>query len=211
MLDLTVAMLRLFSAFLLLLIQDSVPAITSPQAGATLRGQVQIMGSMAPSDFSSAELSFSYDLKNGSASDSADNWFTIQTFSQPITDSVLAVWDTTTLTDDDYALRLRLFLQDGSFQDALVTGLKIRNDLPEPTATPTGTESSFPQFDSTSQPVIVKLSPTPEIVYPLPTPLPLNPAAVETNSIYRTFSRGALIVLGLFIFISLILRLRKPT
>lgn len=206
MLDSTVTMLKLFFAFLLFLIQDSPVSITSPQAGQELRGQVQITGNMAAPNFASAELTFKY-----TASTAAENWFTIQTFSQPTADSALAVWDTTSVTDGDYDLRLRITLVDGTFQDVVVSGVKIRNDSPESTVV-VPTETALPQFGvSTALPVLGQATSTPIFTYPSSTPLPMNPASVTTSSIYATFGRGALVVLALFIFFSLILRLRKTT
>ena len=203
MLDSMVAMLKLFFAFMLFLIQDTPVGISSPQTGDVIRGQVQIAGNMAVPNFASAELAFKY------ASDSADNWFAIQTFPQPVAGPALAVWDTTSLTDGDYTLRLRVFLQDGSFQDAIVSDLKIRNDTPDPTEV-IPTETALPQFNAaTPLPALTKPPATAAITYPSPTPLPANPASVTTSSIYSTFARAALIVLVLFIFFSLILRLRK--
>src|SRR5688572_32339755 len=117
MLNLSIAMLRLILLFTLLL-QDPAVSIASPQPGATLRGQVEILGTMDVPNFALAELAFGF-------VDPADTWFTIQTFPQPRTDPPLAVWDTTSVTDGDYNLRQRVTLQDGSFQDAVVTGLKI--------------------------------------------------------------------------------------
>lgn len=204
MLDSTVAMLKLFFAFLLFLIQDSPAGISSPQTGDELRGQVEIAGNMTVPNFASAELAFKY-----TASDSADNWFAIQTFPQPVAGPALAVWDTTTLTDGDYNLRLRIFLLDGTFQDVIISDLKIRNDTPEPTQF-VPTETALPQFSAaTSLPALNQPTSTAIITFPSSTPLPANPASVTTTSIYSTFARGALIVLVLFIFFSLILRLRK--
>jgi hypothetical protein len=204
MLDSTVAMLKLFFAFLLFLIQDSPAAISSPQTGDELRGQVQIAGNMTVPNFASAELTFKY-----AASDSADNWFTIQAFPQPVAGPALAVWDTTTLTDGDYDLRLRITLQDGAFQDVIISDLKIRNDTPEPTQF-VPTETALPQFGiSTALPAVNQPTSTAIITFPSSTPLPVNPASVTNLSIYSTFAQGALIVLVLFIFFSLILRLRK--
>jgi hypothetical protein len=201
MLNLTVAMFNV-ALFFLLALQDLTVSISAPQAGDTLRGQVEILGRMDAPNFSTAELAFSY------ASDSADAWFTIQVFSQPTADPVLAVWDTASLTDGDYNLRLRVLFQDGSFQDVLVSDLKIRNDSPVTTEVPP--DSTFPQFDSaTPLPALTEV-PT-AIANPSSTPLPANPATVTVSSIYSTFGRGALIVLVLFTFLSLILRLRKNT
>ncbi|HRQ23127.1 MAG TPA: hypothetical protein PLF42_06820, partial [Anaerolineales bacterium] len=131
MLNLPIAMLKALLA-LTFLFQELPPAITSPQAGETLRGQVEIQGRMDLPDFASAELAFSY-----AASTSGDAWFPIQTFSAPPADSTLAVWDTTLVTDGGYNLRLRIVLQDGSIQDCLVVDLTIRNYTPDPTAKPT--------------------------------------------------------------------------
>lgn len=196
MLNLSIAMLRTI-LLLMLLVQAPAVSIVSPQTGAILRGQVEIIGSMDVPNFSSAELAFGYILP-------AESWFSIQTFPQPKTESPLAVWDTTSITDGDYNLRLRVFLLDGSFQDITVTGLKIRNDTPEPTAT--SAESI--------QPTAVQDIPTPMAViptdnFPKSTPLPANPAALTAPRVYSTFGRGALIALGLVILFSLILRLRK--
>lgn len=197
-------MLKLLFTLMLFLIQDSPAAISSPQTGDELRGQVQISGNMTVLNFASAELAFSY-----AASNSADNWFTIQTFSQPTADSTLAVWNTTSLTDGDYNLRLRIFLIDGTFQDVVISNLKIRNDTPEPTEF-VPTETALPQFNAaTSLPTLTKPPAIAAVVFPSSTPLPVNPASITTSSIYSTFARGALIVLALFAIFFLILRLRK--
>ncbi len=206
MLDSTVAMLKLFFAFLLFLIQDAPAGISSPQTGDVIRGQAQIAGNMTVPNFASAELSFSY-----TASDSADNWFGIQTFPQPVAGPALAVWDTTSLTDGDYNLRLRVTLQDGTFQDVVISDLKIRNDTPDPIEV-IPTETALPQFNAaTSLPALNQSTATAVITFSSSTSLPANPASVTTLSIYSTFGRAALIVLILFAFFSLILRLRKNT
>ena len=211
MLNLPIAMLKLPLIFsLILLMQTADISITSPQAGDTLHGQVEITGNMDVPNFASAELAFSY------ASNPADSWFTIQTFPQPVHAErpTLAIWDTTPLTDGDYILHLRVFLQDGSTQDIVVSDLKIRNDAPTATAVSTPTESSefittdplpitSPVGTSTTQPATATQS------YPSLTPLPANPASVTLSSIYSNFARGALIVLVVFIIFSLLLRLRK--
>lgn len=209
MLDSTVAMTKILIALMLIFFQETPVNISSPQAGETLRGQVEIMGNWDAPNFSSAELAFSYASPNENAANLADTWFNIQTFSQPVEGAVIAVWDTTLLTDGDYTLRLHVHLLDGSFQDVLVQDLKIRNDIPVPTeVVPANT--SFPQLIATDLPPALTEPPATGVTpYFVPTPLPLNPASVTISSIYSTFGRGALIVLVLFIFFSLLLRLRK--
>jgi len=201
MLNLPIAMFKhLLIPLVFFLAQAVGISIASPQPGDVLRGQVEIVGNMNVPSFASAELAFSY------ASNPADSWFTIQTFSQPVQEPVIAVWDTTALTDGDYILHLRVLLQDGSSQDVVVSDLKIRNDVPLPTVSPTTT---LPAQFSTSLPAPTIQPVTALPTFPSPTSLPANPASVTSTSIYSNFGRGALITLVLFAFFSLILRLRK--
>jgi hypothetical protein len=201
MLNLPIAMFKhLLIPLAFFLAQVTGISIASPQPGDVLRGQVEIVGNMDVPNFVSAELAFSY------ASNPADSWFTIQTFSQPVKEPVIAVWDTTTLTDGDYILHLRVTLQDGTVQDAVVSDLKIRNDVPLPTPSPSPT---FPSQFSTPLPALTAPPVTVLPTFPSPTSLPANPASVTSSSIYSNFARGALITLVLFAFFSLILRLRK--
>ena len=213
MLNLPIVMLKISLVLSLVFFMQSADAsITSPQPGDVLRGQVNIIGNMNVPNFASAELAFSYASPNGGASNSADSWFTIQTFPQPVQDPTMAIWDTTSLTDGDYILRLRVILQDGTSQDVVVSNLKIRNDVPLSTETLTATLT--PEFADPlpiSSPVEISTiqSVTTIPTFPSSTPLPANPASVTTSSIYGTFARGGLITLVLFIIFSLLLRLRK--
>ncbi len=210
MLNLPIVMFQYLLAFsLILFAQTAEPSILTPQSGQTLRGQVQITGNLDVIDFSSAELSFAY-----SASDAAQAWFAMQTFSQPVKDPVIAVWDTTLLTDGDYTLRLRVNFLDGTSREILVPDLKIRNDVPLPSETPTATASltlTPNVLTPTSTPTLIP-SLTPEVSatpFPSPIPLPTNPAALSVPALYITFGRGALIAFILFVVFSLLLRLRR--
>jgi hypothetical protein len=190
---------------LLIAAQDSTPlAITSPAPGEVLRGQVTVTGSMAIPGFVFAQLDFAY----ATASQPTGTWFSIQTFSQPIADSTLAVWDTTSISDDDYVLRLRVTLEDGTFQEVMVH-VMVMNDvaLSTPTAVPpTSTPEIAVQIPTS---FLLAASPTPtDLPRPTPTMLPPNPAALGQNQIYGSLGRGALVMIGLFIFAGLIVRLR---
>jgi hypothetical protein len=212
MLNLPIAMLKAFFS-LIIIFQELTLAITAPQAGDILRGDVSIQGRLDTPNFASAELAFTF---AESASDPAATWFTLQTFSQPTVDSTLSVWDTTTVTDGDYALRLRVYLLEGSFQDVLVTDLKIRNYTPDPTPIPSETPTAAPTLPSFSQfnanpSSANSAEPTAIISYPTATPLPPNPASLETDAIITTFGKSALVILGIFFVTSLLFRLRKNT
>jgi hypothetical protein len=208
MLNLPIAMLRLF-LILALFFQDSPVVINAPRSGDTLRGLVEIQGRMDTPNFASAELAFTFDA---SASDPAAVWFPIQTFSQPVTNPTLAAWDTTAITDGSYTLRLRVFLQDGTFQEVLVSNLNVRNDeaLSTPTRTPTEMTFNFQPLEQTPG-APVAMTVTPIISYPTSTPLPANPASLSPSAILTIFWQSALVILVLFAFFSLVLRLRKNT
>ena len=190
--------------FLLLAAQDSASvAITSPAAGDVLRGQVNIIGSTNAPNFVSAELDFAY------AADATGTWFPIQTLSQPVFDSPLYTWDTTSITDGDYILRLRVFLADGSSQEVTVP-VKVQNDVIPitPTVVPTATPEE--KFVLIPTPFLLAASPTPtDVPRPTPTPLPGNPASLGSKSVLLSLGRGALVILGLFAFAGLILRFRR--
>lgn len=201
--------LRVFLPLVLLLIaahgrQSTAPVrITTPAAGEVLRGQVTVTGSLDVAAFASARLDFAY------AANPTDTWFTIQAFSSPVVDSTLATWDTTTITDGDYVLRLRVDFEDGTFQEATVP-IQVGNDaVPTPTVPPsTPTPEDVTVFVPT--PFLLAASPTPtEVPRPTPTPLPANPASLRQNEIYASLKRGALVILGLFIFAGLMIRIRR--
>lgn len=193
----------LLTASLLMAAQDSPPvAITSPAPDELLRGQVTITGRLDIPVFSSAQLDFAY------ASDPTGTWFNMQTFSQPMPDSTLTVWDTTSITDGDYVLRLRAVLEDGTLQEVTLP-VRIGNDvLPTETAVPTPTPDSETVLIPT--PFLLAASPTPtRLPHPTPTALPTNPVSLGRNQVYTSLGRGALVILGLFALAGLILRVRR--
>jgi hypothetical protein len=207
MLNLNVRLMKphflLLSLVFLLAAQESPPiAITSPAPDEILRGQVTITGKVDVPSFVSAQLDFAY------ASNPTNTWFSIQTFSQPLADSTLAAWDTTSITDGDYVLRLRVNFEDGTSQEVNVP-VKIGNEmLPTPTTEPTVT----PEADSVliPTPFLLAASPTPtEVPRPTPTALPSNPVSLRQTQIYASLGRGALVILGLFALAGIIIRVRR--
>jgi len=191
--------------FFLLALQDAPPvAIVSPAAGEALRGQVNIVGSTNVPDFVSAQLDFAY------ASDGTGTWFPLQTLSQSVFDSPLYTWDTTTITDGDYILRLRVFIADGSAQEVTVP-ITVQNDVapitptvPVPTTTPESVTVLIPT------PFLLAASPTPtDLPHPTPTPFPTNPVSLDTSTILVSLGRGALVILGVFAIAGLIVRIRR--
>ena len=181
--------------------QASTPVITAPTAGQVLHGPAAITGLTDVPNFSSADVSFAY------ASDTTNTWFSISATTQPITNDVLASWDTTAISDGDYILRLRVTLQDGTFQDVTVP-VEVRNytSLATPTLTATPTQLAL----QLPTPILVAASATPTLVpFPTPTKLPPNAAELTQSQIYASLERGALAIFGIFIIFGILLRLRR--
>ena len=196
--------LLLLFVFLLTAAQDEPPiTITSPLADEVLRGTVTITGTTEIPNFFSAELDFAY------ASNPTGTWFAIQTLSQPVTDSTITTWDTTSISDGDYILRLRVSLLDNTFQEITVP-IQIGNDVAPstPTVIPTATLSTIEVQIPT--PFLLAASPTPTAPpRPTPTAFPTNPASLGQSAIFASLGRGALVILGLFALSGLIIRFRR--
>jgi len=169
-----------------------VIALHSPLPGQALQGIVPIMGNTAIEGFLSAELSFAY------FDDRTGTWFLIAEYSVPVADGILAQWDTTTISDGNYTLRLEVALQNGEQQTVTVAGVRVRNYTPIETNTPTSpapTATSVP--GNTPTPTL-----TPTVTLTLPpltiTPLPSNPVQISNQDVLASLGQGALATLGLF-------------
>jgi len=208
MLNLLVRLMKRFLALLPLLVvllaaqNPQSTAISSPKPGDILRGQANIVGTTSDPNFLSARLDFSY------TSAPTETWFPLQTLSQPVYDSPLYTWDTTTITDGNYTLRLRVYLNDGTFQEATVP-ITVQNDTqPTPTSMPTAT----PKEETVPVPTSFLLAPSPtptDLPRATPTPLPANPVSLDRPAVFSSFGRGALVILGMFALAGLILRIRR--
>lgn len=95
--------------------------ISNPVEGSLVQNQVSISGKTDVNGFSRSEVEFSYN------SSPIETWFLLSRSDQPVKDGQLAQWDTSTLTDGDYSIRLRVFFTDGSWRDATVPGIRVRN------------------------------------------------------------------------------------
>ena len=173
-------------------ISTAVPpqvAILSPTPGQALQGSVVIQGTTRIAGFKSAELSFAY------TNNPTDTWFLITLLDTPVVSGTLGTWDTTTITDGSYDLRLNAIREDGSRVTAVVKGLRVRNYTPIETSTPTPvtpTATLLPGELPTATP-----TPLPTIT-PTPTALPPNPASLVPRDVAFSLGKGALGVAGIF-------------
>jgi len=188
--------------------------IQSPLPGQVLQGYFLITGNTEVADFDSYEVYFGY------ANDQTGTWFIIQRSSSPIQNNMLTPWDTSTITDGDYALRMVVFHIDGSQEIIIVPGLRVRNYTPietdtptlqPPSATPaTGTPLSLTASPlSTLPPTVTPLPPTLTPLPPTLTPLPTNPAVISTTDIVSTLGMGAGIGLGSLALLGIYLGIRQ--
>lgn len=195
-------------------LQVDAPAsvnIQSPAPGQAVQGNFVIRGNTAIDGFQSYEVDFTY------MDNPTQTWFLIQESTLPVQDDILAVWDTTTITDGEYMLRLAVTLTDGRQQEARVDFLRVRNYTPIETDTPTplpSLETLVPV--NTATPVSLGYTPTPSLTpHPLtPTPLPTNPAMITPSQMTLTLGKGAFFsiailgILGAYVGFRSVLRKR---
>jgi hypothetical protein len=178
--------------------------ITAPTDGDILQGEVRIRGIAAGAAFASAELAFAY------IGDVTETWFRLTELHVPVEDGELWAWNTTSVSDGEYLLRLRLVNLDGTQQEARVS-IQIRNYTQAILVTPTLGPTSQPPME-VDTPVVILPSPTASVVVaPMtPTVLPANPAALTPAAILGGFWRGALAVLAACLLVA-VMMLRRRT
>lgn len=197
-LNLTVAMIAKILTFLILMMVNTsgvtLPenlSITYPANGVSIRGVVEITGTAISDSFSSAGVYFSY------ANSTTENWFLIARINQPVENGLIARWDTTTITDGEYKLKLLLIKNDGSQEEVIISPLYVRNYTAEPTVAATPTTVVTDSAASVT-PTIENNSP----IYA--TALPLNPASTSEQDLSRAVFWGIglciLVLAGLLIY-----------
>lgn len=188
MLNLSIAMRASTRVLLLILasvilIRGSVraakgPVVTYPGAGAVLQGVVVITGSSDMEGFESLEAAFGYSSGNDKA------WFLIQRSLAPVTNGSLAVWDTTTITDGDYRLKVKVNLAGGESEEVVIPGLRVRNYTPVEFATPASEERPTLEPQSTATAFTPVLLSTPAL-------LPTNSLIIQPERLTESALQGA--------------------
>ncbi|OGN73022.1 MAG: hypothetical protein A2X25_10760 [Chloroflexi bacterium GWB2_49_20] len=164
-------------------------SISSPTQDEVLTGVVPIFGTSEIIGFVHAEVAFAY------GTDSPNTWFPISNSDMSVKAGLLTNWDTTTITDGDYKLRLRVILEDDSIQEFVISHVFIRNyahsETSSPTATPVLVFPSATIPSSTITPVV------------LPTDLPENPLVLSPKEIITSVIYGFVVIIGLIIISSI--------
>jgi len=179
--------------------EDETPqgGISAPAAGEALQGAVPIIGTTAIGGFEVWILSFAY------VDDTTGTWFLIGEGTKPVEQDVIAQWNTTTITDGTYNLRLILDLDDGEKIVFVVPNLRIRNYSVVETSTPTLTPTIDPASASATP------TPTSTPIPPTPTLLPTNPIEISNTDFTNSLSRGGITALVLFLIVGLYTSIRR--
>ncbi len=137
------------------------PGISYPPETETLRDVVSIQGTANHSDFWKYELA--------AAPFGTQNFFDLAGAEAPVIAGVLGRWDTRTVADGPYTLRLRVVRRDGNYDEYFVVRVQVANAGPPPT--PTGQVTPTPTVTPTPKPATATaVILTPQI--PTPTPAP---------------------------------------
>jgi hypothetical protein len=134
-----------------------IAAIIQPTPNQTILGNVQIIGRAT-----STQTFSRYQIEVASAN-APDNFSIITGPStQPQPQGVLGTWDTTTVPNGGYILRLAMFAQNGGFLYRTVQ-VNVNNPLPTPTPIPTSAPIVFTPipFDTAVPIQVVPGGPTP--------------------------------------------------
>jgi hypothetical protein len=188
-------------------VQQQVVNILFPRPGQVLQGKIAIQATTTAAAIKSAGLLFGYQ------DDPTGTWFLLWEWpgqnppepdqEQPFLKPQIYEWDTTTLTDGDYTLKLVVTLEDGSQAEATVPKLRVRNYTPIETSSPSG-ESANQAITPTDNPAL--LTPT---VQPSPEPQPTNPAQLTPAQIGDSMRLAVIWVFAVFLLMGIYIYLRS--
>ena len=158
--------------------QDS-SGISSPGPGASINGDVPIIGTATIDPFQKYELHY----KQEPSGDDAYIYFAGGT--SPVINGQLGVWQAGGLPPGAYTLRLRVVKVDGNYAEFYIPNITVNQGagVPSPTATSELTPTATPTFTPAPQPTAVigqVTQPQVEGDAPAPTETP-TPAAVAAG------------------------------
>ncbi len=145
-------------------VQEQQPVIAQPAQDAPVRGVVQIVGTAVHPQFQRYELYYApYPVP------SDQSWIFIgdaHMNQQPL--GLLGTWDSRSVPDGTYALRVRVVRVDGNYIDSDSVRVLVANTRPPESPTPEG--SPTPEFAVTEEPFVpAETEPTPTIEIAVPT------------------------------------------
>ena len=154
---------------------------------------------MTGTGFQSAEISFRYQETQ------SQSWFVIAETSSAVVDDLIATWDTSTIADGVYQMRVLVVFDDGREQEKIIDNLNVRNYTP---FDPIKTED--PQLQSTllDQTPIIRMEFTPTL-RSSPTPMPGNEMTITQSQFINTAIQGAILGILFLLVIALFIIIRR--
>lgn len=175
-------------------LQAQTPAealISQPKQGEVVQGVVQVTGTASATGFAGYDLAFAFE------NSASQNWFSISSSNQPVNNDVLGSWDTTTITDGDYSLKLTIRLQDGTQQEAIVQHVLVRNYTAGSSAN--NSMNATPDANQGDKQAANDLQPA----------ITANDAALAQTELLRSIYLGLAVGLGVVVVLAIYLWLRR--
>ena len=174
--------------------QDS-SGISSPGPGASINGDVPIIGTATIDPFQKYELHY----KQEPSGDDAYIYFAGGT--SPVINGQLGVWQAGGLPPGAYTLRLRVVKVDGNYAEFYIPNITVNQGaaVPSPTATSELTPTVTPTFTPAPQPTAVigqVTQPQVEGDAPVPTATPTPAAVAAGDTAGNTTGAAALTTTG---------------
>jgi hypothetical protein len=168
---------------------DQLPRIDVPLPGDEVRGVVGIAGSTDMEEFAFSEVSFGFSPEGA--------WFSLGRQSAPVKNQIIANWDTTSIPDGTYRIRVVVQKKDGSQVETVVDEIHVSNySSTGSSGTDTGSRRSTPLPDYDDS------------VKRTATALPRNPASVTSQDLFSSLRMGVAGTIGLFLLLALYLGMR---
>ncbi len=172
-------------------------AILSPVDGEGVKGQVLVTGYIKATGYTRYDLEFAFTGRE------VAGWLPIASAERPAEEGLLGSWDTTSISDGNYSLRLRVYFSGGEISEHIVSGIRVRNYSTMETVTPNPAE---PQTAITEQPTKPSLLPSGATAKPAaPNPAALTQAGLQ-RLIIISLGIGIILAVGL----ALIFNKRNP-
>jgi hypothetical protein len=166
--------------------QEARPIIAQPAQNAPVRGDVQIVGSATHPQFQRYELYFT-----PWPPPSDQSWVFIgDAHFNPVQLGLLGTWDSRSVTDGTYGLRVRVVKQDGNYIDSDPRTVEVANSRQIATPTPEVAEATAEPLPTPVEEVAVPTVPVvvptiegpPTVQPPTPTPEPeVTPILAATS------------------------------
>jgi hypothetical protein len=187
-------------------LQGTQGEISSPADNAVVRGTVPIVGTATDPDFWKYEVHY--------ALGGTEQWILVGTIHESqVLDGLLETWETVSVPDGSYGLRLRVVNRTSNYQQVFVRGIAVANaaptDTPEPTLTPTPTATITPAATPTF------IIPTSPLAQPTATPTLARPTrsalpdVLNVNAWRQSVCLGAQLMGLVLVAIGVIFVLRR--